>query len=105
MKIAVAATNKEQNAPVSDQPGRAAFFLIFDGEGRLLETLKNPFSVGGGGAGFGVAKMLADREVEAVVAGKFGTNMVDALEERGLRHYRLQGTAAGAAAKVRSGQA
>ncbi len=102
MKIAIAVTSKEQNAPVSDQPGRAAFFMIFDGEGRLLETLKNPFSVGGGGAGFGVAKMLADREVEVVVAGKFGTNMVNALEERGLRHYRMQGTAAEAAARVGS---
>jgi predicted Fe-Mo cluster-binding NifX family protein len=50
MKIAVAVTKKGETSPISDQPGRAAFFLVFDEEGRLLETLKNPFSRGGGGA-------------------------------------------------------
>jgi predicted Fe-Mo cluster-binding NifX family protein len=101
MKIAVAVMKRGETSPISDQPGRAAFFLVFDEEGRLLETLKNPFSRGGGGAGFGVAKMLADRQVAAVVASKFGANMAGALEERGLRHYEMEGTAAEAVARVR----
>ena len=57
MKIAVAVMKKGESSTISDQPGRSAFFLLFDEQGRLLETLKNPFSRGGGGAGFGVAKM------------------------------------------------
>jgi predicted Fe-Mo cluster-binding NifX family protein len=101
MKIAVAVTKKGETSPISDQPGRAAFFLVFDEEGRLLETLKNPFSRGGGGAGFGVAKMLADRQVDLVVAGKFGGNMTGALEERGLRHLEMQGAAVEAVARAR----
>ena len=85
MKIAIAAMGKKMDTEVGGQAGRAPFYLIFDENGSLLETLKNPFSRGGGGAGFGVAKMLADKQVTVAVAGEFGQNMVKALKERGLR--------------------
>jgi len=32
-----------------------------------------------------VAKMLADKQVDLVIAGQFGSNMVSALEERGVK--------------------
>lgn len=100
MKIAVAALKKGENSEISTQAGRSPFYLIFDERGKLLEELKNPFSVGGGGAGFGVAKMLADKEVSAVAAGKFGANMADALKERGIRVYEMKGTAKEAPARI-----
>ncbi len=92
MRIAVAALGKKQSSEIGDQAGRAPFYLIFDESGTLLETLKNPFSRGGGGAGFGVAKMLADRQASVAVAGEFGQKMTSALEERGLRAYKYKGT-------------
>ena len=78
MKIAVAATNKNKNSEISPLGGRAPFYLIFNEKGELLDSLSNPFAVGGGGAGFAVAKMLADRKVDAVIAGGFGSNMIGA---------------------------
>ena len=75
MKIAVAALKKDQNSEISSQAGRAPYFLIFDEKSTLLEALKNPFRVGGGGSGFGVAKMLEDKQITAVVAGQFGFNI------------------------------
>jgi predicted Fe-Mo cluster-binding NifX family protein len=90
MNIAVAVYKPSETSEISTQTGRAPFFLVF--EETLVETLKNPFSVGGGGAGFGVAKMLADKQVKAVAAGKFGSKMIDALQERGIQAYEVQGT-------------
>jgi len=100
MKIAVATTNKDEKSDISPMGGRAPFYLIFDEKGKLLEVLSNPFAVGGGGAGFAVAKMLADKGANVVIAGAFGPNMIGALEERGLKHYEMSGKAKEAVLKT-----
>jgi len=100
MKIAAAAAGKEIDSIVDENAGRAPYYLIFDDKGKLIESLKNPFSIGGGGAGWGVAKMLADKGVGIAIAGKFGPNMVQALDQRGVKHIEGHGTAKGAVMKA-----
>jgi len=73
MRIAIASDGKDENAKVSKVSGRAPYYLIFE-DGKLTKAIKNPFRIGGGGAGFGVAEMLSDEKVEIVISGKFGTN-------------------------------
>ncbi|MBD3156764.1 hypothetical protein GF369_02950 [Candidatus Peregrinibacteria bacterium] len=92
MKIAIASEEKNPKGTVSDRAGRATFYLIFDEQKALLETVKNPFSIGGGGAGFSVAKMLADKQVHTVIAEKFGPKMSVALEERGVSFIPFSGS-------------
>jgi len=91
MRIAVASINRDETSEISPRPGRSRFYLIFDDDGRLLEVLSNPFSRGGGGAGFGVAKMLADKGVDIVVGSRFGENMEAALAERDLKYRQMSG--------------
>ena len=74
-----------EHGPVA---GRAPYFLIYE-DGKLVKTIKNPFAVGGGGAGFAVAKMLKDENVDAVVAGHYGENMSGALKEKGVKRIEL----------------
>ena len=100
MKIAVASAGKDENSEISPRPGRSRFYLIFDHTGNLLETISNPFSRGGGGAGFGVAKMLADKGIDIVVGGQFGENMEAALTERGLKYFEMAGNVKEALAQV-----
>ncbi len=76
---------------VSDRGGRAPHYLLYADDGSFLESLSNPFSVGGGGAGFAVAKMLADKGVRVLVAGTIGENMTGALREQGIRHVGFSG--------------
>ena len=90
MKIAIASIDGKEDGDVSPQAGRAPFYLIYE-DGELVETLKNPFAVGGGGAGFGVAKMVADKGVNLIVAGRFGPNMIAGLEDRGIKYQETQG--------------
>ncbi len=84
MKIAIAADSDNENSNVSPMGGRAPYYLIFE-EGKLIDTIKNPFAVGGGGAGWSIAHMLADKGVQLVILGKIGPNMASALAEKGIQ--------------------
>ena len=90
MKIAIASENKDVNSEISLRGGRAPYYLIFENE-NLVETIKNPFAVGGGGAGFSVAYMLADKNVDLVIIGRAGGNMQFALKEKGIKFEERQG--------------
>jgi predicted Fe-Mo cluster-binding NifX family protein len=90
MIIAIASEGKDENATISTQAGRAPFYIILKNK-KIIETIKNPFTLGGGGAGFGVAKMLADKKVDLVIASKFGPNMESALKERNIKYKEKTG--------------
>jgi predicted Fe-Mo cluster-binding NifX family protein len=90
MKIAVASEGKEGSSRISGRGGRAPYYLFFK-EGILVEAVKNPFAMGGGGVGWSVAHFLADKDVKIVIAGKIGTNMQRALNEKGLKFKESEG--------------
>lgn len=83
MKIAVASEGESVESEISERAGRAPYYLIFEDK-ELIETIKNPFAVGSGGAGFSVAHMLSEKKINLVIAGKIGVNMKSALSEKGI---------------------
>ena len=97
-RIAVACENEKGD--ISMRAGRATLYLVFDEKAKVVEKLKNPFRFGSGGAGFAVAKMLADKKIDIVIAGNFGGNMEMAMEERGLKHFVMEGNAVKAVNEV-----
>ena len=88
MKVAISSDGKDENSKISQASGRAPYYLIFEND-KLIKTLKNPFRFGGGGAGYGVAEILSDEGVEIVISGKFGENMKEALESKGIKYKEL----------------
>jgi predicted Fe-Mo cluster-binding NifX family protein len=42
-KIAIATDEKGPNVPVSDRMGRSPFYLIYDGQGKFVAAIDNPF--------------------------------------------------------------
>jgi len=90
MKIAISSNGKTEDSEISVASGRAVYYLIFE-NGKLLKVLKNPFRVGGGGAGFGVAEMLGDENVNLVISGQFGINMQGALKDKGIKFKTVEG--------------
>jgi len=49
-KIAVASDEKAITGPVGFRMGRSSFYLLFDGKGKFLEAIDNPFKDAGGNA-------------------------------------------------------
>jgi len=90
MKIAIGSEGKTSKDLVSKVCGRATYFQIYE-DAKLVEVIKNPFKVGGGGAGSGVAKMLIDKGVEKIICGKLGPNMVQWLEEKKVPYEEIEG--------------
>ena len=90
MKIAIASEKSNIESLVCPTGGRAPYYLFFENK-ELIEAIKNPFAVGSGGAGFSVVQMLSDKNVELVIAGKFGANMIPALGEKGMEYKEITG--------------
>ena len=90
MKIEIAAEGKTMDSLVCPTAGRAPFYLLFE-KNNLVKTIKNPFAVGGGGAGFGVVQMLSNEGVTTVVSGKFGDNLLSALRDKHMKHEAMVG--------------
>ena len=84
MKIAIASDGKSVDSVVSENGGRAKFYLIFE-DGKLIETIKNPF-LSGRGAGWSVAYMLAEKGVKKFISARVGERMLEALKEKGIEY-------------------
>ena len=84
MKIAVASEGKDENSMVSPISGRAPYYLIFEKK-KLAKQIKNPFTIGGCGAGSSVAQMLGNEGVDIVISGKFGPNIAEALKKKKIK--------------------
>ena len=97
--IAVAANGETYEATVSAQAGGAAFFLIFDKEGKLIETLanheKNAASPGNAAIDF-----LAGKGATVVVAEGFGPKIVEVMKGKGIKAVSFKGSAEEAVKKV-----
>ena len=91
MKIAIASTPKDLSGEISEQGGRAPYYLLLDEQKNILEIIKNPFAIGGGGAGPSVAKMLADKGVTKVITGNIGEKMQQVLEDRKIEYETANG--------------
>ncbi len=92
-KIAVAANGQEKSSQVSMEAGRAPYYLFFDKDGNLLEAAANPHAGAAGGAGGSTADFLAEKKVNVVIAGRFGSKMATALDAANIKYIENQGIA------------
>jgi len=89
--IAAASDSKEATGQISRVAARAAYFLVFDQDGNLLETVSNPHADAAGGSGPSTAKFLADKNIKVVIAGRFGAKMANALKAANIQYIEKQG--------------
>jgi len=100
MKIAVAASGKTAKASVSNMAAKCPYYLIFNNKGELIEVIDNPYKDASGGAGPSAANFLAQRGIDIIVAGSFGSKMIDALRNSGKTHFEFKGRVDDAVKKV-----
>lgn len=99
-KVAVAAEGQTANALVSEVAARSPYFLIFEKNGKFLEAVDNPYKATKGGAGTSVVPFLAQMGVTFVVAGEFGTKMLQGMKSNGIKYLEFHGSAEAALKKV-----
>ena len=117
-EIAVAAKGQFPDAAMSEKPCTSPFFLLFDGKGRFMEAIQNPYK-DKGGSEEELAEFLAGKGVTIVVAGNFGgpllssempprgegaeaseTPLVDAMKNNGIKAFIFNGSVKAAVRKA-----
>ena len=92
-RIAIAAVGDHVGSEISKVAGRAPYYLIFDGNGVFLKSLKNPSQNQSGGASSVILDILIKESVKTFVAGKFGDKMKRQLETHNLKYHEHAGIA------------
>jgi len=92
-RIAIAAVGDSVTSEISKRAGRAPYYLVFDGNGVFLKSLKNPSQNRGRGASSGVVNLLIKESVKTVIAGKFGDKMKKLLEMNKIEYHEHAGIA------------
>lgn len=90
-KVAVAAVGDDENAEISDIAGRAPYFLLFDGEGNFLKSIRNPALNKRGGASTEVVSLLMKESCKTLIAGRFGAKMQSRLDANNMKYYQMKG--------------
>ncbi len=82
MKIAVPSIASEKDALISEETGRAPFFLLFDDKGHFIKAISNPAISQSGGISRTVVALLVEMDVSMVVASSVGDKMKAALTKK-----------------------
>lgn len=77
MKIAIAANENHIKAIIDPHFGRCNWFFLYDTESKKGEFVENPVRHMHEKAGAEAAGFLLDKEISLVVAGRFGSKVVD----------------------------
>ena len=93
IKIAVASCDKTAKASVSNKAAKCPYYLMFDSKGEMTEVIDNPYGDASRGAGPLAANFLAQKGVTIVIAGNFGSKMINTLKSKGITHFEFKGRA------------
>ena len=91
MKVAVATSEPDLDAPIEQRFGRCAWIVVVDSETMEFQSLENPGPLAGTGAGVAASQLVSDAGADVVVAGSFGPNAIAALKAGGLSLYKAGG--------------
>lgn len=95
IKIAVSSTGKDINSDVDSVFGRCSYFIIADIKNKKIvkvEAVKNTSAAKSGGAGISAAQFVAEKGVNAVVAGSIGPRALDVLNQFKIKTYEDKGS-------------
>lgn len=90
MKIAVSSTGKNLESKVTDVFGRCPYFLIVDIANKKIkrvEVIENTNIDQTVGAGISAAKIIAKKDVDALITGAVGPRALDVLKQFNIQVY------------------
>src|SRR6056297_3502358 len=87
MKVCITATKKDKKSKIDPRFGRAQYFLIFNDDGEIEETIDNSAQSAQRGAGISAAQKLEDKDVNILITGNIGPNAYNALSSAGVKVF------------------
>jgi predicted Fe-Mo cluster-binding NifX family protein len=88
MKIAVCAKSQGMESIADDRFGRAEYYVIFDTNSLVAETVENTAKNESAGAGGSAVRLLSKSNVEVVLVPELGPKAVDAVNGFEIKAYR-----------------
>jgi predicted Fe-Mo cluster-binding NifX family protein len=86
-KIGISAVASDFNSLVDSRFGRCSYFLVFDNEGKLIDSISNEGQQARRGAGVAAAQGLIDYGVDVVISGRIGPNAYPVLSSAGIKVF------------------
>jgi len=90
-RIAIAAVGDSVTSEICEKAGRAPYYLIFEGNGVFLKSIKNPSQNRRSGASSVVVDLLINESVKIVIAGRFGDKMKNQLKANKIEYHEHAG--------------
>jgi len=94
MKIAISSTGKELSDSVAELFGRCPYFVIVEIENSKItkaDAIKNDNENQASGAGMSAAKLLAENNVNVIIARTVGPRAMDVLKQFNIEVYNGEG--------------
>ncbi len=91
MKIAISSEGPHLDSHCDPRFARCNFFIIYDLENEKFSIVENPYKDLHPGAGFKTAKLISERNVDAVISGKVGPHAFGILKSAGIKIYIIDG--------------
>jgi len=88
MKIAISSLGKTSKSQVDPRFGRCPYFIIADTNSEEFEAIENTAGQTFQGAGITAAQLVANKEVQAIIAGNFGPKAVNVLSQSNIKIFR-----------------
>jgi len=96
VKILISAQGPDIDALLDPRFGRAAHFVVVDGDSGEWIAYPNPGAASGHGAGIEAARFAVEKGVQAVITGAAGPNAFRTLAAAGVKVYTIDGGTVGA---------
>ncbi len=91
MKIVISATGRDIESNIDATFGRAPFFLIVDTKTKEVKVIVNKVRDRPNGVGITVGNVVANEEIDAVIATDIGPFAFKTFEQCGIRIYQGEG--------------
>ncbi len=88
MRIVIPVENNEITTKVSENFGRAAYYLLYDDSNDKVEFIDNLASSSNSGAGIKAAQLIVDNQADVLITPRCGENAAEVLSSGNVKLYK-----------------